>query len=134
MANSDAASAAGEGVVFKVGKRSHVYVAYDDRNTHFPVVSSPTAFTRTNDKIMINGHAHTLYKSGLMNGGELTYLGTNNWTDKPIAGADNYVVLRPTRSMTRTQRALEDIDISWNGPRGANGFASSLPGAKKPRL
>jgi hypothetical protein len=27
-----------------------------------------------------------------MNGGELTYIGTNNWTDKPPQRANNYVV------------------------------------------
>lgn len=93
VANADATTSAGEGIVFKIGKRGHVYVAYDDRNEHFPVISSPTAFIKTKDSIIINGHSHTLYKSGQLNGGELTYLGTNNWTDKPVTGVNNYVVI-----------------------------------------
>ena len=92
VANSDADTSAGEGVVFKIGKAGSVYVAYDDDNVRFPTVSSPTNFNRTADKIIINGRPHTIYRSGLMNGGELTYLGTNSWTDMPPPGVNNYVV------------------------------------------
>ena len=92
VANDDASTSAGEGVVFKIGKPGRVYVAYDDANEHFPVVSSPTPFKKTSSKIVIGGRAHTIWRSGLMNGGELTYLGTNNWIDKPPGGANNYVV------------------------------------------
>ena len=92
VANADASASAGEGVVFKIGKRGNVYVAYDDANDHFPTVSSPTGFTKTPDKIVVNGRPMTIYKSGAMNGGELTYLGTNNWTDHPPAAANNYIV------------------------------------------
>ena len=67
-------------------------MAYDDRNAHFPIVSSPTGFVKTSDTITIDGHPLTIYQSGPMNGGELTYLGTNNWLDQPVPGADNYVV------------------------------------------
>jgi len=92
IANDDATTSAGEGVVFKIGKPSRVIVAYDDLNEHFPVVSSPTSFKKTKDKIIINGHSHTIFATDTMNGGELTYLGTNNWIDKPLTLANNYVV------------------------------------------
>jgi beta-galactosidase len=92
VANDDATTSAGEGVVFKIGKPGRVYVAYDDGNEHFPMVCSPTPFKKTEDKIAINGRTHTLYRSAAMNGGELTYIGTNNWTDKPPQRANNYVV------------------------------------------
>jgi hypothetical protein len=97
FANDDAQTSAGEGVVFKIGRVGCVYVAYDDANEHFPVVSSPTGFKKTTDKITINGRPHTIYRSSEMNGGELTYLGTNNWTDKPPVGANNYVVFVQSR-------------------------------------
>jgi hypothetical protein len=97
VANDDAQTSAGEGVVFKIGRVGCVYVAYDDANEHFPVVSSPTGFKKTSDKITINGRSHTIYRSGEMNGGELTYLGTNNWTEKPPVGANNYVVFVQSR-------------------------------------
>ena len=92
VANDDASTSAGEGVVFKIGRPGRVYVAYDDRNAQFPIVSSPTPFHKTADKILIDGHPHTIYESAPMNGGELTYLGTNNWLDQPPPGANNYVV------------------------------------------
>jgi len=91
-ANADASTSAGEGVVFKIGKRGCVYVAYDDANVQFPVVSSPTGFKKTKDKIVIGGRPHTIYRSGIMNGGELTYLGTNSWTEMPPPGVNNYLV------------------------------------------
>jgi len=96
VANDDATTSAGEGVVFKIGKPGRVYVAYDDANGHFPVMSSPTPFKKTNDKLAINGRAHTIYRSEAMNGGELTYLGSNNWTDQPPTNANNYVVFVQT--------------------------------------
>ena len=92
VANDDAAASAGEGVVFKIGKAGLVYVAYDDGNVQFPVISSPTGFKKTSDKITIGGRPHTIYRSGQMNGGELTYLGTNSWTEQPPPGLNNYVV------------------------------------------
>lgn len=92
VANEDANTSAGEGVVFKIGKAGRVYVAYDDGNVQFPVVSSPTGFKKTTDKILINGRSHTIYRSGPMNGGELTYLGTNSWAEQPPAGLNNYVI------------------------------------------
>ena len=73
-----------------------VYVAYDDANEHFPMVCSPTPFKKTNDKITINGRPHTIYRSEAMNCGELTYLGSNNWTGRPPANANNYVVFVQT--------------------------------------
>jgi hypothetical protein len=82
----------GEGVVLKIGKPGRVYVAYDDANERFTMVCSPTPFKKTEDKITINGRMRTLYQSAAMNGGDLTYSGTNNWTDKPPAQANNYVV------------------------------------------
>jgi beta-galactosidase len=97
VANDDAQTSAGEGVVFKIGRVGCVYVAYDDANEHFPVVSSPTGFKKTSDTISINGRSHTIYRSGEMNGGELTYLGSNNWTEKPPVGANNYVVFVQAR-------------------------------------
>ena len=92
LANDDAATSVGEGVVFKIGKPGHVFVAYDDANEHFPLVCSPTGFKKTTDKIIIQGRPHTIYRSGDMNGGELTYLGSNNWADPPAVNANNYVV------------------------------------------
>jgi beta-galactosidase len=92
VANDDAAASAGEGVVFKIGKAGRVYVAYDDGNVQFPVISSPTGFKKIADKITIGGRLHTIYRSGQMNGGELTYLGTNSWTEQPPPGLNNYVV------------------------------------------
>ena len=92
VANDDGTTSAGEGVVFKIGKPGRVYVAYDDANGHFPMTASPTPFKKTKDKIIINGHAHTIYRSETMNGGELTYFGSNNWTDQPPTNANNYLV------------------------------------------
>lgn len=92
VANGDARTSAGEGVVFKIGRVGRVYVVYDDANEQFPVVSSPTGFRKNADKIIINGRSHSIYCSDDMNGGELTYLGTNNWTGTPPADANNYVV------------------------------------------
>jgi hypothetical protein len=92
VANDDASASAGEGVVFKIGKAGRVYVAYDDGNTQFPVVSSPTGFKATTDKIYINRRPHTIYRSYEMNGGELTYLGTNSWIEKAPQGVNNYVI------------------------------------------
>ena len=92
VANEDATVSAGEGVVFKIGRVGRVYVAYDDGNVRFPMVSSPTGFRKTNDKVIINGRSHTIYQSGQMNGGELTYLGTNSWTEQPPLGLNNYVI------------------------------------------
>jgi hypothetical protein len=92
VANDDAGTSAGEGVVFKIGAVGRVYVAYDDGNVQFPVVSSPTPIKKTTDKLTINGRPHTIYRSGDMNGGELTYIGTNSWTEQAPAGLNNYVV------------------------------------------
>jgi hypothetical protein len=92
VANDDATASAGEGVVFKIGTAGRVYIAYDDGNVDFPVRSSPTGFNKTKDKILIGGRPHTIYRSGAMNGGELTYLGTNSWTEQPPPGVNNYVV------------------------------------------
>jgi hypothetical protein len=92
VANDDASASAGEGVVFKIGKAGRVYVAYDDGNIQFPVISSPTGFTATNDKIYINNRPHTIYRSYEMNGGELTYMGTNSWAEKAPQGVNNYVI------------------------------------------
>ena len=92
VANDDASASAGEGVVFNIGKAGRVYIAYDDRNVQFPVKSSPTPFKITNDKIYINEYPHTIYRSEPMNGGELTYLGTNSWLEKAPAGINNYIV------------------------------------------
>ena len=96
VANADASASAGEGVVFKISRPGRVLVAYDDRNSRFPVISSPTPFFLTSDKLIIDGHPHTIYASGVMNGGELNYLGTNSWTDQPPAGTNNYVVFIQT--------------------------------------
>ena len=96
VANDDAMTSAGEGVVFKIGKPGRVYVAYDDANPHYPIVSSSTPFKKTRDKITIHGHVHTLYCSAAMNAGELTYLGTNNWADQPPWDANNYVLFIQT--------------------------------------
>ncbi len=92
VATEDADASAGEGIVFKIGTAGRVYIAYDDDNIDFPVRSSPTPFSETADKIHIGGHPHTIYRSGAMNGGELTYLGTNSWTAQPPPGLNNYVV------------------------------------------
>ena len=46
VANDDATTSAGEGVVFKIGKPGRVYVAYDDGNEHFPMVCSPTSSSK----------------------------------------------------------------------------------------
>lgn len=92
VANDEASTSAGEGMVFKIGKVGRVYVAYDDGNVQFPQVSSPTGFKKTDKKIMINGRPHTIYESGVMNGGELTYIGTNSWTEKAPPGLNNYVI------------------------------------------
>ncbi len=92
VANDDATASAGEGVVFKIGTAGRVYLAYDDGNIDFPVRSSPTGFSKTKDKILIGGRPHAIYRSGQMNGGELTYLGTNSWTEQPPPGLNNYVV------------------------------------------
>ena len=92
VANEDASASAGEGVVFKIGTAGRVYIAYDDGNLAFPVRSSPTGFTKTKDTLLIGGRTHTIYRSGAMNGGELTYLGTNSWTEQPPPGLNNYVV------------------------------------------
>ena len=92
VANADASASAGEGVVFKIGKAGRVYVAYDDGNVRFPVVSSPTSFKKTAMKVVIGGRSHTIYQSGAMNGGELNYLGTNSWTEQAPPGLNNYVV------------------------------------------
>jgi hypothetical protein len=92
VANDDTTASAGEGVVFKIGTAGRVYVAYDDGNVQFPVISSPTGFKKTADQITINGHPHTIYRSGPMNGGELTYLGTNSWTEPAPPRLNNYVI------------------------------------------
>ena len=92
VANNDVATSAGEGVVFRIGRPGRVYVAYDNANAHFPEIGSPTPFAKTRDTMVIGGRPHTIYRSGEMNGGELTYLGTNNWTDAPPADSNNYVV------------------------------------------
>jgi beta-galactosidase len=92
VANDDATASAGEGIVFKIGTAGKVFIAYDDGNIDFPVRSSPTAFEKTEDKIMIGCRPHTIYRSGQMNGGELTYLGTNSWPEQPPGGLNNYVV------------------------------------------
>jgi hypothetical protein len=105
VANDDAVTSAGEGVVFKIGGAGRVYVAYDVGNIRFPIVSSPTQFTPTNDKIRINGHLHTIYKSGPMNGGELTYLGTNSWIEKAPDGLNNYIVFISTET--------DDVSKAW---------------------
>ena len=92
VANDDTTASAGEGVVFKIGAAGKVYIAYDDGNSNFPVLGSPGGFKKTKDKILIGGRPHTIYRSGQMNGGELTYLGTNSWTEQPRPGLNNYVV------------------------------------------
>ena len=92
VANDDACTSAGEGVVFNIGTAGRVYIAYDDRNVQFPVKSSPTPFKITHDKIYVNGYPHTIYRSEPMNGGELTYLGTNSWIEKAPEGINNYIV------------------------------------------
>ena len=92
VANDDASASAGEGVVFKIGTAGRVYIAYDEGNPQFPVRSSPTGFKKTEDKIIINGRPHVIYRSGAMNGGELTYLGTNSWTEQAPGGVNNYIV------------------------------------------
>jgi len=92
VANDDAIASAAEGIMFKIGKAGRVYIAYDDGNVQFPLRSSPTGFNKTDDKIIINGHQHSIYQSGAMNGGELTYLGTNSWIEQPPAGLNNYIV------------------------------------------
>lgn len=91
--------------MFKIGGAGRVYVAYDDGNIRFPIVSSPTRFTPTNDKIRINGHLHTIYKSVPMNGGELTYLGTNSWIEKAPDGLNNYIVFISTET--------DDVSKAW---------------------
>jgi len=96
VANDDASASAGEGVVFKIGKAGRVFVAYDDGNVQFPIVSSPTPFEKTEDKLIIGGRPHTIYRSALMNGGELNYLGTNSWTEQPPEGLNNYVLFVKT--------------------------------------
>ena len=92
VANADAVTSAGEGVVFKIGKAGRVAVAYDEGNSQFPAVSSPTPFKETQDRLTINGRTHRIWLSAPMNGGELTYLGTNSWTEQPPPGLNNYVV------------------------------------------
>jgi len=92
VANNDASTSAGEGIVFKIGKAGRVYIAYDDGNVQFPVISSPTPFSPTEDRIIINGRVHTIYRSAPMNGGELTYIGTNSWLKKAPEGLNNYIV------------------------------------------
>jgi hypothetical protein len=106
VANDDATASAGEGVVFKIGTAGKVYIAYDDENIDFPVRSSPTGFSKTKDKILIGGRPHTIYRSGQMNGGELTDLGTNSWTEQPPAGLNNYVVFYQSRGRKAWQRSL----------------------------
>lgn len=91
VANDDAMASAGEGVVFKIGTAGRVYIAYDAGNMDFPVRSSPTPIQKTEDRIMIGGRPHTIYRSGQMNGGELTYLGTNSWPEQSPPGLNNYV-------------------------------------------
>ena len=108
VANDDASASAGEGVVFNIGKVGRVYVAYDDGNVQFPVISSPTGFKKTDDKITINGRTHTIYRSGVMNGGELTYLGTNSWAEQPPAGLNNYVVfVKPGSDPVSLSKSVE---------------------------
>lgn len=92
VANDDACTSAGEGIVFNIGKAGRIYVAYDDRNIKSLIWSSPTPFIKTSDKLYVNGFPHTIYKSEIMNGGELTYLGTNSWTEKAPSGVNNYIV------------------------------------------
>ena len=92
VANDDVAASAAEGIVFKIGHRGCVCVAYDDGNLEFPTVSSPTRFKKTEDKILVNGRPHTIYRSFPMNGGELTYLGTNSWPQQPPPGLNNYII------------------------------------------
>lgn len=83
---------AAEGMVFTMGKSGRVYVAYDERNEHFPALGCPTKFKKTADKITVNDRSLALYESERMKEGDLMYLGTNNWPDDPLKGGMNYVV------------------------------------------
>ena len=98
VANADAVASAAEGVVFKMGRIGRVYVAYDDANAKFPDVSSTTTFEKTNDKIIIGGRPHTLYRTKVLKCGDQVYLGTNSWMDTPPSGVNNYVVFLVVRT------------------------------------